>query len=112
MIGKGPERVQVKIIDNVILIHVTGYMTSYEHVLLQTDNGKDILYTSRRAIYEHQKDNIYRFLNKILGNVVQETFADWIFEQNTLCFTVWFEKELDPTLEIDIQEEDLYILWN
>ncbi|MGB6408189.1 MAG: Na-translocating system protein MpsC family protein [Planococcus donghaensis] len=92
--GKGPTSVYVTITRSFIAIHLRGFMTPMEKLLLKQEESKRILET-RDILINSLKGDIIKGLKRMNDLEVKELYADWNLEKETGLILGVLEEEPD-----------------
>ena len=92
--GKGPTSVYVTITRSFIVIHLRGFMTPMEKLLLKQEESKRILET-RDILINSLKGDIIKGLKRMNDLEVKELYADWNLEKETGLILGVLEEEPD-----------------
>lgn len=96
--GKGPLSVYVTVADRYITIHLRGFLSQTEKILLKQQEIKRVL-EIRNLLMKDLKPEIKLHLYKIGQFSVSEIYTDWnVDDQTGLIFVILKEKTKQPAL--------------
>ena len=72
VVGKGPERVSIKIVKNFVICEMYGILTTVEKQLLKLENGEEQIKKLRDNLFLVSRDKYYEVIEEIVGAKVME----------------------------------------
>lgn len=78
-LGRGPQRVRAFLLEDIVLVRLTGVLTPAEQTLAKTADphrGRDLIKKFRSELIEHGRDQLERDLASILGSAVASLHTD------------------------------------
>ncbi|MCL7747722.1 Na-translocating system protein MpsC family protein [Halalkalibacter alkaliphilus] len=92
--GRGPELCSGTLSERYLLLHIRGFISPMEEVLLQQGMSKDVD-TARSVIIAHVLEELKGVVQISLEVDVIEYYQDWNFPNNTGVIILVFEKEVE-----------------
>lgn len=66
-LGRGPEKVQSRIMGDMILVRLCGILTPAEKKLAETPGGRDLVKEMRRELFESSRDLLDQIVEHAVG---------------------------------------------
>lgn len=74
--GRGPKNIRTNIINDMIIIRLTGFMSPSEQKLTETTNGIELFKKVRASLFEGGRGHLETMINDLLGVAIISTHSD------------------------------------
>lgn len=93
-LGKGPEDVQIYVLDDMVLFRLKGILTRAETHLAKTNEGKLLVKETRTKLIESLWPIIKKDIEKIIGIKAQSLYSDISTKTGERIIIIVFERNL------------------
>lgn len=94
-LGRGPKNVRTYIIEDMILIRLTGVLTPAEQKLAMETDGAQIVKQTRRRLIESSRSIIENIIDEITGAKVQTLHTDISSRTGERIFVLRLDRNLE-----------------
>lgn len=74
--GRGPKQIKTYILQDLIIIRLTGFLSVSEKTLAKSKEGIELIKKVRAALFETSKDKIEDMIKSIINVEIISTFSD------------------------------------
>lgn len=93
-IGKGPEDIKVKIVDDTLIYFIYGLMNTMEKKIIASDGGENVIIDARKKFVESTCDERIKEFEEIVGLKVIEHYTSWVLKNDSAVGVVVFEDKI------------------
>lgn len=90
--GRGPRDVKVKLVDNLMLYFIEGFLSPMEKNILKSPQGKSTILEARRLYVDNIKEERVASFEKILDAKVIDHYIGWDLDKDSAVGVVVYEK--------------------
>lgn len=98
-VGKGPERVTIRIVKNFIICETFGIITPLEKQLLKMDDGEEQVEKIMNNLFLISRDKYYDIIEKTIGGKIQDFITKVSVKNNTSYCLVVFAENIEKRIE-------------
>jgi len=96
--GRGPKEVQTHIVEDMVLVRLTGVLTPAEQQLTNTADGVELIKKMRSALVEKARPLLYQVIKDITFVAVSGLHTDISTVSGERIFVFTLERELESLL--------------
>jgi len=96
--GRGPKEVQTHIVEDMVLVRLTGVLTPAEQQLTNTADGVELIKKMRSALVEKARPLLYQVIKDITSVAVSGLHTDISTVSGERIFVFTLERELESLL--------------
>src|SRR5699024_206141 len=94
-IGKGPQDIRVKIVDDTLIYFIYGLMNTMEKKIIESEGGEGVVLNARKMFVESTREERVEEFEKIVGLKVIEHYASWTLDNDSAVGVVVFEDKIN-----------------
>jgi uncharacterized protein YbcI len=99
VVGKGPERVSIKIVKNFVICEMYGILTTVEKQLLKLENGEEQIKKLRDNLFLVSRDKYYEVIEEIVGAKVMEIVTKVSVKNDARFSLIVFKENIEKKIE-------------
>ncbi|HXG49816.1 MAG TPA: DUF2294 domain-containing protein [candidate division Zixibacteria bacterium] len=96
--GRGPRETETHIVEDMVLVRLTGVFTRAEEQLIRTDDGAELVKKMRSTLIEKAKPLLCRVVGEITGARVVDLHTDISPASGVRVFVFSVERNLEAEL--------------
>lgn len=96
--GRGPKEARTHVIEDMVLIRLTGVLTPAEQQLTKSADGGELVKKMRSTLIEKAKPLLYQVVNDITGAKVIDLHTDISTASGERVFVFSLERDLEMQL--------------
>jgi uncharacterized protein YbcI len=74
--GRGPKQIKTKIVDDLIIIRLQGFITPAEQKLAEKDNGVELIKNLRTKLFESAEEDFKSLIKNIVDIEITSVHSD------------------------------------
>jgi uncharacterized protein YbcI len=74
--GRGPKQIKTKIVDDLIIIRLQGFITPAEQKLAEKDNGVELIKNLRTKLFESAEEDFKSLIKNIVDIDITSVHSD------------------------------------
>jgi uncharacterized protein YbcI len=74
--GRGPRQIKTKIVDDLIIIRIQGFITPAEQKLAEKDNGVELIKNLRTKLFESAEEDFKSIIKSIIDFDIVSVHSD------------------------------------
>lgn len=95
LFGKGPDEVRTVFVDNMAITTMKGNLTPVEKLLIQTDQGMDMVHQARtKLIQQHYERQVPEGIEELAGSRLVRLFSDIHVKDDEAVSVFVFERPI------------------
>jgi uncharacterized protein YbcI len=100
--GRGPEKIKVTIIQDLILARLTGFLSVSEKALANNKEGVELVKKVRTALFENSREILESKIKSVIDVEIVSTFSDISTKTGEKIIAIIADRDLEKL----INEED------
>jgi uncharacterized protein YbcI len=96
--GRGPKEVRTHVVEDMIVVRLSGVLTPAEEQLTKTAEGKDLVKKMRATLIDKARPLLYRVVGDIAGARIADLHTDISTDTGQRVFVFILESNLEKTL--------------
>jgi uncharacterized protein YbcI len=96
--GRGPKETRTYVIDDMVLVRLTGVLTPAEQQLTKSGEGGELVKKMRATLIDKAKPFLYQVVNDITGAEVRELHTDISTVSGERVFIFTLDRDLEAQL--------------
>ena len=97
--GRGPKAARTRIIEDMVLIRLTGVLTPAEQQLTKSADGGELVKKMRSTLIEKAKPFLYQVVSDITGAKIIDLYTDISTASGERVFVFSLEQDLEAQLQ-------------
>ena len=97
--GRGPKAARTRIIEDMVLIRLTGVLTPAEQQLTKSADGGELVKKMRSTLIEKAKPFLYQVVSDITGAKIIDLYTDISTASGERVFVFSLEHDLETQLQ-------------
>lgn len=97
--GRGPKKIRTIIFQDLIVIRLTGFLSTSEKNLAQTKEGVDLIKKVRTALFESSRDELEQAVKSVLNVDVISTYSDVSTKTGEKVICIVVNQDIDNYIE-------------
>lgn len=93
--GRGPKRINVKIIEDVLFIRQWGFLTPAEELLAETNDGTELIKKVRTRLFEKVNDKFRKVIYEIVNSNIISIHSDVSTITGEKIIVVTFDENIE-----------------
>ncbi|GMQ59172.1 DUF2294 domain-containing protein [Vallitalea sediminicola] len=93
--GRGPERINAKIMDDVIFVRQWGFLTLAEESLAETNDGIELIKQIRSRLFEKANDRFRNVINGVINSNIISIHSDVSTITGEKIIVVTFDENIE-----------------
>lgn len=104
MFGRGPKSCKAYLSDRILVVHIVGFMSSVESVLVQ-GHQSDMAANARQSIVHQMLQEVKGVAQVVLEQNVLGFYHDWSFDNDTGVIVAMLEGTTSANSAMDVEEK-------
>lgn len=96
--GRGPKQIKTKIVDDLIIIRLTGFLTPAEQKLAEKEDGVDLIKKLRTVLFESSQDYFKSLIRQIIDIDIISVHSDVSTKTGEKIIVITVNKNLEEQL--------------
>lgn len=96
--GRGPKEARTHLVEDLIVVRLSGVLTPAEEQLSKTADGKELVKKMRSTLIEKARPLLYRVVGDITGAKIVDLHTDISTDSGQRVFVFMLESNLEKTL--------------
>jgi uncharacterized protein YbcI len=96
--GRGPKEVRTHIVEDMIVVRLSGVLTPAEEQLTKTVDGKDLVKKMRSTLIDKARPLLYQVVGDITGARIADLHTDISTDSGQRVFVFLLESNLEKVL--------------
>ncbi len=97
--GRGPKAARTRIVEDMVLIRLTGVLTPAEQQLTKSPDGGELVKKMRSTLIEKAKPFLYQVVSDITGAKIVDLYTDISTASGERVFVFSLEQDLEAQLQ-------------
>ena len=97
--GRGPKAARTRIVEDMVLIRLTGVLTPAEQQLTQSADGGELVKKMRSTLIEKARPFLYQVVSDITGAKIVDLYTDISTASGERVFVFSLEQDLEAQLQ-------------
>ena len=97
--GRGPKEARTRIIEDMVLIRLTGVLTPAEQQLTKSADGGELVKKMRSTLIEKARPFLYKVVSDITGAKIVDLYTDISTASGERVFVFSLEQDLEAQLQ-------------
>ena len=96
--GRGPKEVRTYVVEDMIVVRLSGVLTPAEEQLTKTADGKDLVKKMRSTLIDKARPLLYQVIGDITGAKIADLHTDISADSGQRVFVFMLESNLEKAL--------------
>ena len=96
--GRGPKEARTRIVEDMVLVRLTGVLTPAEQQLTKSADGGELVKKMRSTLIEKAKPFLYQVVSDITGAKIIDLYTDISTASGERVFVFSLERDLEAHL--------------
>jgi uncharacterized protein YbcI len=96
--GRGPKEARTRIIEDMVLVRLTGVLTPAEQQLTKSADGGELVKKMRSTLIEKAKPFLYQVVRDITGAKIMDLYTDISTASGERVFVFSLDRDLEAHL--------------
>lgn len=94
-LGKGPQDIRVKIVDDTLIYFIYGLMTTMEKKIIDSVEGESVVLKARKMFVDSTREERVEKFEEIVGLKVIEHYTSWELDIDSAVGVVVFDGKIN-----------------
>lgn len=96
--GRGPKRINAKILDDVVFVRQWGFLTAAEELLAETRDGTELIKKVRARLFEKANPQFRKAINEVIQSNIISIHSDVSTITGEKIVVVTFDENIEAKI--------------